>query len=100
MPIYVSLVKFTQYGRATMKAEGASRAEAVKQNIESQGGKLLHAFYCLGPYDVVAIHEFPDNQSAMNAAVLNSSLGHIEITTMPAVTREEWRGMLQKLWAQ
>jgi hypothetical protein len=32
----------------------------------------------------------------MKAAVLNASLGHIEIKTMPAVSREEWKGLLQQ----
>lgn len=98
MPVYVSLVKFTQQGLATMKDEGIARADTVKRNIESLGGKLLHAFYCLGQYDVVAIHEFPDNSTAMKAAVLNASLGHIQISTMPAVSREEWRELLQEVW--
>jgi hypothetical protein len=32
----------------------------------------------------------------MKAAVLNASLGHIQITTLPAVNREEWKGLLQQ----
>ena len=34
--------------------------------------------------------------AAMKAAVLNASLGHIQITTLPAVNREEWKGLLQQ----
>ena len=96
MPSYVSLVKFTQQGLMTMKDKGIERADAVQRNAKAQGGKLLQAFYCLGEYDVVAIWEFPDNRAAMKAAVLNASLGHIQITTMPAVNRDEWRRLLQE----
>jgi uncharacterized protein with GYD domain len=96
MQTYVSLVKFTQHGLQTMKDKGIERAEMVKQNAKALGGKLVQAYYCLGEYDVVAIWEFPDNKTAMKAAVLNASLGHIEITTMPAVGREEWKGVLQQ----
>jgi uncharacterized protein with GYD domain len=95
MPTYVSLVKFTQHGLMTMKDKGIERAEAVQKNARAQGGKLLQAYYCLGEYDVVAIWEFPDNRAAMKAAVLNASLGHIQITTMPAVTRDDWKKLLQ-----
>ncbi|MBI5853819.1 MAG: GYD domain-containing protein [Nitrospirae bacterium] len=95
MPTYVSLVKFTQHGLMTMKDKGIERAEAVQKNAKAQGGKLLQAYYCLGEYDVVAIWEFPDNRAAMKAAVLNASLGHIQITTMPAVTRDDWKKLLQ-----
>ena len=95
MQTYVSLVKFTQHGLQTMKENGIERAELVKQNVKALGGKLLQAYYCLGEYDVVAVWEFPDNKTAMKAAVLNASLGHIQITTMPAVSRDEWKKLLQ-----
>ena len=65
-------------------------------HAQSLGGKLVQAYYCLGEYDVVAIWEFPDNRTAMKAAVLNASLGHIQITTMPAVARDEWKQILQE----
>src|SRR6476659_2330403 len=96
MQTYVSLVKFTQHGLQTMRDKGIERAEMVKQNAKSLGGKLVQAYYCLGEYDVVASWEFPDNKTAMEAAGLNASLGHIQITTLPAVNRDEWKGLLQQ----
>ncbi|NGZ60532.1 MAG: hypothetical protein CV081_08520 [Nitrospira sp. LK265] len=96
MPSYVSLIKFTQHGLQTMKDKGIERADMVKKNAQSLGGKLIQAYYCLGEYDVVAIWEFPDNKTAMKAAVLNASMGHIQITTMPSVTRDEWKSVLQE----
>jgi uncharacterized protein with GYD domain len=98
MALYVSLVKFTNEGITTMKDKGVSRSDMVQKNVESHGGKLVEAYYCLGKYDVVAILEFPDNKSAMKAAVLNSAMGHISITTMPAVNRDEWKKILQETW--
>lgn len=98
MPVYVSLVKFTRDGIVSMKDQGIKRSDMVKRNIEELGGKLLNAYYCLGEYDVVAILEFPNNKTAMKAAVKNASLGHIQITTMPAVTRDEWSGLLREIW--
>ena len=98
MPIYVSLVKFTREGIMTMKDQGIDRSDKVKKNIEELGGKLLAAYYCLGDYDVVAILQFPDNKTAMKAAVKNASLGHISITTMPALPRDEWATLLRELW--
>ncbi len=100
MPVYVSLIKFTQDGLATMKTKGITRSDAVKRNIESLGGKLLQAYYCLGEYDMVAIFDFPNNRAAMKAAVLNASMGHIRIKTMPAVSREEWKGILKETWGK
>ncbi len=100
MPIYVSLVNFTHDGLKSMKSKGVARSDLVKKNVESLGGKLVHAYYCLGEYDVVAILEFPHNRAAMKAGVLNASLGHIRIKTMPAVSREEWKTVLKETWGK
>jgi uncharacterized protein with GYD domain len=95
MQTYVSLVKFTPHGLQTMKEKGIERADMVKKNAQALGGHLVQAYYCLGEYDVVAVWEFPDNATAMKAAVMNAALGHIQITTMPAVGRDEWKMLLQ-----
>ncbi len=100
MPVFVSLVKFTEYGLTTMKDKGVERADMVKERVRSLGGKLIQAYYCLGAYDVVAVWEFPDNKTAIKAALLNASMGHIQITTMPAVSREEWKEILQETWGK
>jgi len=49
---------------------------------------------------VVAIWEFPHNRAAMKAGVLNASMGHIRIKTMPAVSREEWKTVLKEAWGK
>ncbi len=100
MPIYVSLVNFTQDGLKSMRAKGVARSDMVKQNVEALGGKMLHAYYCLGEYDVVAIWDFPNNRAAMKAGVLNASMGHIRIKTMPAISREEWKTVLKETWGK
>jgi len=100
MPVYVSLVNFTHEGLKTMKGKGEARSDMVKRNVESLGGKLLHAYYCLGEFDVVAILEFPNNRAAMKAGVLNASMGHIRIRTMPAVSRDEWKSVLSETWGK
>ena len=100
MPIYVSLVNFTHEGLRTMKSKGVERSDMVKRNVESLGGKLVHAYYCLGEYDVVAIFDFPSTRAGMKAALLNASMGHIRIKTMPAVSREEWKSVLKETWGK
>lgn len=100
MAIYVSLVNFTHEGLKTMKTKGVARADMVKRNVESLGGKLLNAYYCLGAYDVVAIWDCPHNHAAMKAGLLNASLGHIRIQTMPAVSRDEWKSLLKETWGK
>lgn len=100
MAIYVSVMNFTHEGLKTMKAKGIARSDMVKRNVESLGGKLLHAFYCLGEYDVVAIFDFLNGRAATKAALLNASMGHIRIKTMPAVSRDEWKTILKESWGK
>jgi uncharacterized protein with GYD domain len=78
-----------------MKDRGIQRADMVKKHARMLGGKLKEAYYCLGDYDVVAVWEFPNNEAAMKAALLNASMGHIEIKTMPAVKRDAWKKILR-----
>lgn len=98
MPIFVSLVKFTREGIMSLKDEGIARSDKVQKAVESLGGRLIAAYYCLGPYDVVAVVEFPTTKAAVKASVLNSALGAYQVTTMAAVTREEWKQLLGELW--
>ncbi len=80
------------------EGEGHRSVPGRTSHIESLGGVLLDAYYCLGKYDAVAILDFPDHRSAMKASVRNSSLGHVRVTTMPALTRTAWRDLLRELW--
>lgn len=100
MPLYVSLIRFTREGVMSLRNEGITRSDKIRETVQSLGGKLVAAYYCLGPYDVVAVHEFPDNKTAMKASLLNGSLGALEVTTMAAVSREDWRAMLKELWGK
>ncbi|PTR33979.1 GYD domain-containing protein [Luteibacter sp. OK325] len=45
--------------------EPSDRAEVVRVAIEAFGGQLHSFFYCLGPYDGVAISSFPNQQQAL-----------------------------------
>lgn len=98
MPIFVSLVKFTREGIMSLKDEGIARSDKIQKTVEALGGRLIDAYYCLGPYDVVAVLEFPTTKAAVKASVLNSSLGTYQVTTMAAVSRDDWKQVLTELW--
>ena len=79
MPIYVSLVNFTHEGLKTMKDKGVARSDMVKKNVESLGGKLLDAYYCLGEYDVVASSEGFDPDTATGVALTSGASVDIDL---------------------
>ncbi len=89
MPAYVSLIKFTQQGLANVK----SAPERMKQNsakAKESGGRIIGQWLTMGEYDVVAITEFPDDQTAAAALLLLAGGGNVTTMTMRAFSEEEF----------
>ena len=51
----------------------------------------------MGPYDLVAIGEAPDDESATAFALELDSVGNVRTTTMRAYDRDEMSGIIQRL---
>lgn len=96
MPTYVLLLSWTDQGIRSVK-DTLNRAEAAAGVIDGMGGKMTQVYWTLGPYDVVAIVEAPDDETATAFAVATSSQGNIRTTTMRAFDRGEVEGILAKV---
>jgi uncharacterized protein with GYD domain len=95
MPTYISLINWTDKGIAGFK-DTVDRAEAGKQLAASFGGSLKEIYWSIGPYDIVAISEAPDDESATAFALTLGAQGNVRTTTMRAFSAEEMRGILAK----
>jgi uncharacterized protein with GYD domain len=95
MPTYVSLISFTDQGVRTFK-DTVDRAEAGKKLASSFGGSLKEIYWTLGPYDIVAISEAPDDESATAFALTLSSQGNVRTTTMRAFDADAMKGIIAK----
>lgn len=95
MANYISLLQWTEQGVKNF-GDSVDRVANAKQAIEKLGGKLGHIYWTLGPYDVVAITEFPDDETATAFALKLSSLGNVRSTTMRAFDEGEFRGVIAK----
>jgi uncharacterized protein with GYD domain len=95
MPTYISLVSWTEKGVASFK-DTVDRAEAGKQLAGAFGGSLKDIYWTLGPYDIVAISEAPDDESATAFALALSSQGNVRTTTMRAFDADEMKGIIAK----
>jgi uncharacterized protein with GYD domain len=51
----------------------------------------------VGPYDIVAILEAPDDESATAALLEGGTLGNIRTTTLRAYNRDQMSGIIQRL---
>ena len=62
MPQYVTLYNWTDKGATSVK-DTVNRYQAAKQLAESVGGKLETTLWTIGPYDLVGLAEFPDDET-------------------------------------
>jgi uncharacterized protein with GYD domain len=96
VPTYVVLLNWTDQGVRTYK-DTLDRADAATKALEGLGGRMKDIYWTLGPHDVVAIAEAPDDETATAFALAAGSEGNIRSTTLRAFDREEVRGILDKI---
>jgi uncharacterized protein with GYD domain len=96
MPTYVTLFNWTDQGvRDAKNAPG--RFEAAKKLTQSAGGKVLGLYVTMGEYDVVAVIEGPDDETAAAVALSIAAKGNAKTLTMRAFTEQEFAGILKKV---
>src|SRR5262245_48102117 len=95
MATYISLINWTDKGIAQFK-NTIERADAAKQLAAKLGGKLKEIYWTVGPYDLVAISEAPDDESATAFSLALGSMGNVRTTTMRAFSAEDMRRIVAK----
>ncbi len=75
--------------KGLQKDKASGRRDAVRQALESVGGKLECAYYALGEYDVVIIADLPDNVAASALSLAASATGLVRTRTTALLTIEE-----------
>ncbi len=95
MANYITLASWTDQG---IKAYGDTidRAEAAGQLAAKVGATIKQLYWTMGAYDVVAILEAADDESATAFALALSSLGNVRTTTMRAFDAAEMREIVAK----
>ena len=96
MPTYISLVNWTDQGIRDLK-ESPARADATAQLVERLGGKLVELYWTVGPYDIVAIIEAPDDETATAMQLTVGMSGNVRTTTLRAFDREEIERVIAKI---
>jgi uncharacterized protein with GYD domain len=96
MPTYVSLVNWTDQGIRHAK-ETTERARAAAELTTRMGGELTNILWTVGPYDIVVISDFPDDESGTAFLLALGAQGNIRTTTMRAYNADEMAAILQKV---
>ena len=96
MPRYISLMKYTSQGSASIK-DSPDRLKTARAAIEAAGGKLLSYHLTMGQYDGVVITEFPSDEAAATLLLAIGAQGNIATETMREFTEEEMSGIVANL---
>jgi uncharacterized protein with GYD domain len=65
--------------------------------IEGQGGHLHALYWTQGAYDIVAIAEWPDEETAMVFLLALGRQGNVRTETLRAFSAEDMRRILEKV---
>ncbi|HVB01898.1 MAG TPA: GYD domain-containing protein [Acidimicrobiales bacterium] len=83
MVTYIMLAKFTEQGIKTVK-ESSKRRAAARDIAKSMGGSIQEIYLTMGPYDIVAIAEAPDDEAAAKLMLQIGMQGNLSTQTLRA----------------
>ena len=95
MARYVALMNYTQEGPGIKGA--LERLEQNAKGFEAMGAKLIDFYWVMGQYDMVAIMEAPDDETAAKVALAYGMKGVGRGMTLRAFTPAEMKGIIAKL---
>jgi uncharacterized protein with GYD domain len=95
MPTYVSLVNWTDQGIKNFR-DTVRRAEDYRGLVDKSGGQVRQLLWTLGEYDLVAVTDFPDDETATAVALQTAAGGNVRTTTMKAFDAEQMSGIIQR----
>jgi uncharacterized protein with GYD domain len=95
MPTFVSLIQWTDQGAKDFK-DTVDRVSKAQEAMGKLGVTIKDIYWTVGPYDIVAVVEAADDESATAALLAVGSQGNIRTTTLRAFNRDEMRSIISK----
>jgi len=95
MPTYVTLINWTDQGVRNFK-DTVDRYEAARDAMGETGGFFKEIYWTVGPYDIVAVVEAANDETATAALLSVAAQGNIRTTTMRAFSADEMRSVIQR----
>jgi uncharacterized protein with GYD domain len=96
MATFVILAGFTDQGIKGVK-DTIKRSEAFRDMARKVGVSVKDMYWTLGKYDIVAVCEAPDDETATALALSVSSLGNVRSETLRAFSKDDMQGILGKM---
>jgi uncharacterized protein with GYD domain len=95
MATFVSLINWTDQGIKAFK-DSVERADAFSALVAKNGGNVVGLYWTLGEYDLVAITEAADAETATAVLLQVGSLGNVRSTTLEAFDRDAFERIIAK----
>jgi len=95
MKTYVALCRFTEQGIRSVK-DTTRRADAVKE-AAGKFGATMQIYWTSGRFDLLAIIDAPDEESANAFALSIGTAGNIRTEMLRAFTKDEMNAILGKM---
>jgi uncharacterized protein with GYD domain len=90
MPMFLTRFSYTPETWARLRQRPEDRTDAVRESIESAGGKLHGLWYAIGDYDGVALWEAPNRVSVASSLVATHAAGaHTRLDTTVLLSVDE-----------
>jgi uncharacterized protein with GYD domain len=80
---YVVLLSWTDKGIAGFQ-DSTARAAKAREAAAKLGARVVELFWTIGPYDLTAIVEFPDDESFTAWALGTGAGGNVRTTSLRA----------------
>ena len=94
MPVYISLIRWTDQGRKVASSL-PERVAQVDKRIQDMGGKSLGNYLTMGQYDQIALVDAPDDAAAAKLLMVVAERGNATTETLRAFTMDEVGNLLK-----
>ncbi|MFD5566947.1 GYD domain-containing protein [Streptomyces cadmiisoli] len=95
MATYVALLNWTDQGIRNYK-DTAARADSFAAAAHKLGAEVVDIYWTVGPYDLVAVVEAPDEETATAVLLQLGGVGNVRTTTLRAFGKEEMNRIIAK----
>jgi uncharacterized protein with GYD domain len=93
MATYISLINWTDQGIKNVK-ESPKRLDASRELGKKFNCNIRDFYMTIGAYDIVAIVEAPDDESAAKFTLALGALGNLRTTTLKAFSEDTFRRVI------
>jgi uncharacterized protein with GYD domain len=97
MPLYMTQFAYTKEAWATLTHNPEDRSVAIRDLLESGGGRLLSWYLSFGEYDGLLIYEAPDDATAGAVVLAAARRGQVGVTkTTPLFDSDQSMEILRR----